>query len=44
MTGRHMIIPYALEIVPRPGERESRVRRPPQGTMIRNERGIAHEV
>ena len=43
MHGRQMIIPYALEDAPRPGAREIRVRRPPDGFRIRNERGAVHE-
>lgn len=42
MKDRHMLIPYALEAVARPGSRESRVRRPPDGFRIRNERGGHH--
>ena len=42
MKDRHTIITYALECVPRPGARESRVRRPPDGMRIRNERGAVH--
>lgn len=38
MKNRHTIITYALESVPRPGARESRVRRPPDGVAIRHER------
>ena len=37
--GRHNLIPYVLETVARPGSRESRVRRPPDGLHIRHERG-----
>ena len=40
---RHNLIPYALEPVPRPGDRETRVRRPPDGMAIRHERGAADE-
>lgn len=40
--GRHNLIPYALEVVARPGSRETRVRMPPSGIHIRNERGAAH--
>ena len=36
---RHNLIPYALEAVARPGSRESRVHRPPDGLHIRHERG-----
>lgn len=36
---RHSLVPYALEAVARPGERETRVRKPPTGFAIRNERG-----
>lgn len=43
MKQRHTIITYALESVPRPGARESRVRRPPDGFAVRNERGDAGE-
>lgn len=43
MKERHTIITYALESVPRPGARESRVRRPPDGFFIRNERGMTDE-
>ena len=39
MTKRHKLIGYALEAVARPGERESRTRRAPDGMTIRNERG-----
>ena len=39
MADRHNLVAYALEAVARPGERESRTRRPPQGMQIRNERG-----
>ena len=39
---RHKLIPYALEAVPRPGDRETRVRRPPD-VAIRNERSDAGE-
>ena len=42
MKERHAIITYALESVPRPGARESRVRRPPD-VAIRNERSDAGE-
>ena len=37
--GRHNLIPYALEPGARPGSRESRGRRPPDGLHIRHERG-----
>ena len=43
MKDRHMLIAYALESVARPGARESRVRKPPDGFKVRNGRGIAHE-
>lgn len=43
MESRHNLIPYALEDVPRPGSRESRVRMPPQGMKIRNGRSTSHE-
>lgn len=36
---RQNLIPYALQAVARPGSRESRVRRPPDGLHIRHERG-----
>ena len=36
---RPNLIPYALEAVARPGSRETRVKKPPQGARIRNERG-----
>jgi len=39
MENRHNLIPYALEAVARPGSRESRVRKAPDGMRIRNERG-----
>lgn len=39
---RHNLIPYALEVVARPGSRETRVKKPPQGARIRNERGGDH--
>ena len=39
MKSRHNVIGYALETVARPGARESRTRRPPDGMRIRNERG-----
>ena len=42
MNNRHMLIPYTLESVARPGSRESRVRRPPDGDRIRNERSECH--
>ena len=42
MKNRHTIITFALESVPRPGSRESRVRRPPD-IAIRNERSDAGE-
>lgn len=42
MANRHRIIGYALEAVARPGSRESRTRRPPDGMSIRNERGNEH--
>jgi len=38
MNERHTLIAYTLETVPRPGARETRVRRPPQGALIRNGR------
>lgn len=38
---RHSLVFYALEVVPHPGEHEIRVRRPPDGMRIRNERGDA---
>ena len=43
MKNRHTIITYALESVPRPGARESRVRRPPDGVAIRHERSWTDE-
>lgn len=43
MENRHSLIGYALETVPRPGARETRVRRPPEGVRVRNERGEAHD-
>ena len=36
---RQNLIPYALQAVARPGSRESRARRPPDGLHIRHERG-----
>lgn len=39
---RHNLTVYALEAVPRPGERETRVRKAPSGMRIRNERGAEH--
>lgn len=42
MEGRHSIIGYALEEVPRPGAREICVRRPPDGVRIRHEREAQH--
>ena len=42
MAQRQNLIPYALEPVPRPGDRETRVRKPPDGMRIRNERSAAH--
>ena len=36
---RHNLIPYALEAVARPGSRETRVKKTPQGAKVRNERG-----
>lgn len=38
MENRHNLIPYALEVVARPGSRESRVRKAPGSMRIRNER------
>ena len=43
MKNRHTLIPYTLETVARPGSRESRVRRPPEGIVIRHERGGTDE-
>lgn len=43
MKNRHNLIPYTLETVARPGSRESRVRRPPEGIAIRHERGETDE-
>ena len=43
MQGRHNIIPYALEMVARPGARETRVRMAPQGIKIRNGRENADD-
>lgn len=40
MNKRHNLISYALETVARPGARESRVRRAPDGMRIRNERSM----
>ncbi len=40
---RQSMILYALEAVSRPGSRETRVRRPPDGFKIRNERGNDHD-
>ena len=42
MANRHNLVGYALEAVARPGARESRVRKPPEGMRIRNERGARH--
>lgn len=39
---RHNLIPCTLEPAARPGDRETRVRRPPDGMRIRNERGETH--
>ena len=40
---RQSIILYALEIVPRAGDRETRVKRVPKGNAVRmRERGNAH--
>lgn len=39
MKERHSLITYALLSVPRPGARETCVRRPPDGIRIRNSRG-----
>ena len=38
MGKRHGMIFYALEYAARPGARESRVRKPPEGARVRNER------
>lgn len=38
MDHRHMLIPFALEVVARPGSREIRVRTAPDGVRIRNRR------
>lgn len=38
MKNRQTLIPFALEVVARPGSREIRVRMPPSGQQIRNER------
>ena len=43
MDNRHTLIPYALEVVARPGSREIRVRMSPDGMRIRNRRKDAHE-
>ena len=43
MTNRHPVIPYALEVVARPGSREIRVRMAPDGMRIRNGRKSANE-
>lgn len=37
-TNRQSIIPYVLQIVPRPGDREIFARPFPTGTRIRNQR------
>ena len=42
MAQRQNLIPYALEVQPRPGAREICVRKPPDGMRIRNERGAAN--
>jgi len=36
---RQNLMMYALEAVPRPGARETRVKKAPDGFRIRNERG-----
>ncbi len=43
MKERHNLSPYALEACPRPGARETCVRKPPDGMRIRNERSDARE-
>lgn len=42
MAQRHNVIPYALEARPRPGSRETCVRKPPDGMRIRNGRETGH--
>lgn len=39
MEERQNLIGYALQVVPRPGARETRVKKAPDGMRIRNERG-----
>ena len=43
LENRHTLIPYALEVVARPGSREICVRMPPDGMRIRNGRKDGHE-
>lgn len=44
MKTRQNLIGYALETVPRPGMRETRVRRPPAEPLMRNARGRTDET
>ena len=44
MKERRVILPYALEDVPRPGAREICIRRPPDGFKVRNERRMTLEA
>ena len=43
MDNRHTLIPYALEVVARPGAREIRVRMAPDGVRICNGRRASRE-
>ena len=43
MGSRHAVIPYALEVVARPGAREIRVHTAPDGMRIRNGRMSEYE-
>ena len=43
MRERHGLIQFSLEWAPRPGTRESRVRKAPEGFPIRNARRDSHE-
>ena len=43
MKKRQSLIPYALDTVARPGDRETCIRRPPDGFRVQNEKGVRHE-
>lgn len=43
MKGRHALIPYTLEEVPRPGSREICIRRPPDGARVRSREAAGYE-